>query len=75
MKRNAPLLACSAVLVVGAAVVRAITHDQRELQQRLREADRTIDDLRERLARSLEDRRALIATMGTDDHGGDGHDD
>ncbi len=55
------------------SAARAITDDQRELQQRLHEADTTIEDLRQRLARSLADRRALLASMGEHDQGGDEH--
>lgn len=60
-------------LSTDAAAARAITEDQRELQQRLHEADRTIDDLKDNLARSLEDRRALLARLDEHDQGGGEH--
>jgi hypothetical protein len=60
-------------LTTDVAATRAITEDQRELQQRLREADQTIDALKANLARSLEDRRALLARMEGHEQRGDEH--
>jgi hypothetical protein len=50
-------------VVTDAGPAQAIAEDQQDLQQQLSEAKATIDDLTERLDRSLEARQALLGTM------------
>jgi hypothetical protein len=62
--RNGQWVRSAGPVVTDAGPAQAIAEDQEDLQQQLSEAKATIDDLTERLDRSLQARQALLGTMG-----------